>query len=105
MNILWRGFFINCPVSFSNLKPPKHVRFGAVFSDAQAAGSARNPGEGLTVTWMPCPHRPPISGLLPMSAPEPDSPKRSFRQTLLMVMAVQVFTLLLLWLLQLRYHV
>lgn len=40
-----------------------------------------------------------------MSSPESDSPKRSFRRTLFMVMAVQVFTLLLLWLLQLRYHV
>ena len=40
-----------------------------------------------------------------MPSPDPASNNHSFRRTLFMVMAVQVFALLLLWLLQLRYHV
>lgn len=37
------------------------------------------------------------------SAPVPAPERRRFRRTLLSVMAVQVATLLLLWLIQLRY--
>ena len=40
-----------------------------------------------------------------MSSPESDAKPRSFHRTLIAVMTVQVFTLLLLWLLQLWYHV
>lgn len=40
-----------------------------------------------------------------MASPESSSKRSGFRRTLLFVLAVQVFTLLLLWLLQLRYHV
>ena len=40
-----------------------------------------------------------------MAASEPASKNRGFRRTLLAVMTVQVLALLILWLLQLRYHV
>ena len=61
--------------------------------------------EGMAQTCFSAGIRPHASRLSPMSSPEPASDRRGFRRTLLMVMAVQAFTLLLLWFLQLRYHV